>query len=138
MRSAVVAAALAVAWVPAPAGAEPAGAAECHAALDARGVDWVPARRPGIQLAVEIRGRLGPITWASSRGKAMVIDCSLAVSLAEAGRYLADLGIERAVFSSAYDVRNVRGTNHRSKHSFGLAVDVHTFEGPALGSVAVD
>jgi len=138
MRSAVVAAALAIAWLPAPAGAEPPGAAECHAALDARGVDWAPARRPGIQIPVEVRGRLGPIAWTSSRGKALVIDCSLAVSLAEAGRYLADLGVERAVFSSAYDVRNVRGTHHRSKHSFGLAIDVHTLEGPTLGSIAVD
>jgi hypothetical protein len=32
----------------------------------------------------------------------------------------------------------VRFTNHPSKHSFGLAIDVHTFTGPELGTLRVD
>ena len=55
--------------------------------------------------------------------ESLVIDCSLAVSLGEAGRYLRGLGIDKATFSSAYSRRNVRGTNRPSKHSFGLAID---------------
>ena len=67
-----------------------------------------------------------------------MIDCSLAISLDEAGRYMRALGIVKATFSSAYSRRNVRGTNHPSKHSYGLAIDVHTFTGPDLGTLRVD
>jgi hypothetical protein len=109
----------------------------CTAELDARGVAWKPASRPGIAIGVEITGPLGGVTF-SSDDQPLVIDCSLAVSLAEAGRYLRDAGIDRATFSSAYSRRNVRGTNHPSKHSYGLAIDVHTFTGAAFGRLRVD
>jgi hypothetical protein len=121
----------------APAAAIPT-AAECHAALDARGIAWEPARGAGIAIAVVVKGPLGGVTYSSSRRRPLLLDCSLAVSLAEAGRYLRGLGIERVVFSSAHDVRNVRGTRRPSKHSFGLAIDIHTLEGAALGAVRVD
>ncbi len=48
------------------------------------------------------------------------------------------LGLTKAYFSSAYSRRNVRGTNHPSKHSYGLAIDIHTFSGPELGTLRVD
>jgi hypothetical protein len=67
-----------------------------------------------------------------------VIDCSLAVSLDEAGRYARALGIDKASFSSAYSKRNVRGTNRPSKHSYGLAIDVHSFTGTELGTMRID
>ncbi len=111
--------------------------AECTAELDARGVSWKRAYRPGIEHPVEITGMLGGVQLTSS-DQPLVIDCSLAVSLDEAGRYLRGQGIERATFSSAYSRRNVRGTNHPSKHSYGLAIDVHTFSGPALGTLRID
>ena len=115
--------------------ADPLG--DCTAELDARGVAWKKASRPGIAHAVELTGPIGGITLTSA-DQALVIDCSLAVSLAEAGRYVKALGIEKATFSSAYSRRNVRGTNHPSKHSFGLAIDVHTFTGLDLGTLRVD
>jgi hypothetical protein len=101
-------------------------AGDCFAELDARHVSWQHASRPGITLGVEIKGPLGGVALTSD-DQPLVIDCSLAVSLDEAGRYLRALGIEKATFSSAYSRRNVRGTNHPSKHSYGLAIDVHTF-----------
>lgn len=110
---------------------------ECTAELDARHVAWKHASRPGIANGVELIGTIGGI-HLTSEDQPLVIDCSLAVSLDEAGRYLSALGIEHATFSSAYSQRNVRGTNHPSKHSFGLAIDVHTFAGPDLGSLRVD
>jgi len=119
----------------APAHADPLGA--CTAALDARHVAWRPAQRSGILLAVEITGSLGGVAFASP-GQSLVIDCSLAVSLDEAGRYLRDLGIAKATFSSAYSRRTVRGTNRPSKHSYGLAIDVHTFTGTDVGTLSVD
>lgn len=115
--------------------ADPLG--ECTAELDARGIAWAKASRPGIAHPVQITGPIGGIALTSA-DQPLVIDCSLAVSLAEAGPYLRGLGIERATFSSAYSRRNVRGTNRPSKHSYGLAIDVHTFTGPDLGTLRVD
>ncbi len=110
---------------------------DCYAELDARHVAWRHASRPGIALGVELTGSIGGIQL-TSEDQPLVIDCSLAVSLDEAGPYLRALGIAKATFSSAYSRRNVRGTNRPSKHSFGLAIDVHTFWGPELGTLRVD
>ncbi len=115
--------------------ADPLG--ECTAELDARHVSWKPAARPGIATAVEITGALGGLR-VSAEDQPLVIDCSLAVSLDEAGRYFAALGLDRATFSSAYSRRTVRGTDHLSKHSFGLAIDLPTFSGGDLGTLRVD
>ena len=115
--------------------ADPLG--ECTAELEAHGISWKKASRPGIAHPVEVTSALGGLAL-SSEDQPLVIDCSLAVSLAEAGRYFTGLGIVRATFSSAYSRRNVRGTNRPSKHSYGLAIDVHTFTGPDLGTLRVD
>jgi hypothetical protein len=112
-------------------------AGDCLAELDARHIGWKHASRPGIAIAVEITGALGGVQL-SSEDQPLVIDCSLAVSLDEAGRYVRALGLQSATFSSAYSRRNVRGTNRPSKHSYGLAIDVHTFSGPDLGTLRVD
>ncbi len=114
---------------------DPLGA--CTAALTARKIAWMPAARPGIVHGVEITGPLGGVALSSPNGP-LVIDCSLAVSLDEAGRYLRSAGIAAASFSSAYSRRKVRGTSRPSKHSFGLAIDVLTFSGPDLGTLHVD
>ena len=110
---------------------------DCFAELDARHVAWKHASRPGIQLGVELTGTIGGI-HLTSEDQPLVIDCSLAVSLDEAGKYMRALGIDKATFSSAYSRRNVRGTNRPSKHSYGLAIDVHTFTGDDLGTLRVD
>lgn len=110
---------------------------ECKAELDARGVAWKMAARPGIANAVEITGSLGGVAFTAI-DQPLVIDCSLAVSLDEAGRYLAALGVDKVTFSSAYSRRNVRRTNRPSKHSYGLAIDIHTFIGPDFGTLRVD
>ena len=110
---------------------------DCKAELERRGVSFKPAKKPGIAIGVEITGPLGGIPYTSAE-YSLVIDCSLAVSLDEAGRYLRELGVTKASFSSAYSRRNVRGTNRPSKHSFGLAIDVHTYDVGALGTLRVD
>ena len=124
-----------LALVAASAHADPLG--DCTAQLDARHIAWKPASRPGIAHAVELTGTIGGIALVSE-DQPLVIDCSLAVSLDEAGHYMRALGIAKATFSSAYSRRNVRGTNRPSKHSYGLAIDVHTFTGPELGTLRVD
>jgi len=107
----------------------------CYAELEQRHVGFKKTKKPGIAQAVEISGALGGVE-VSGEG-ALVIDCSLAVSLDEAGRYMRALGVDKATFASAYSRRNVRGTNHPSKHSYGLAIDVSGFSGPDLGSMRV-
>jgi hypothetical protein len=97
----------------------------CTAELDARKVSYKRTARPGIETAVEITGPLGGVSY---EGGPLVMDCSLAVSLDEAGRYLRGLGLHKATFSGAYSRRNVRDTNIPSKHSYGLAIDVHMFD----------
>ena len=109
---------------------------DCYAELITRHVGFKRATKPGIAQGVEI---VGPIGGVELTGEGpLVIDCSLAVSLDEAGRYLRALGIEKARFVSAYSRRNVRGTNHPSKHSYGLAIDISAFTGPDLGTLRVD
>ena len=66
-----------------------------------------------------------------------MLDCSLVYSLAEAGRFLVEHGVQRVTYSSAYQRRNIRGTSRPSRHSYGLAIDCHTFSGDQLGSLHV-
>ena len=111
--------------------------ARCHVELDARHIAYKTISRKGIANAVEVTSALGGITYTSD-GAGLIVDCSLAVSLDEAGSYLTALGFTQAYYSGAYSRRNVRGTNRPSKHSFGLAIDVHRFTGAQLGTVRVD
>jgi hypothetical protein len=107
----------------------------CYDELEARKVGFNKTKKPGIANAVEISGTLGGVDVAGEG--ALVIDCSLAVSLDEAGRYMRALGVDKATYASAYSRRNVRGTNRPSKHSYGLAIDVSGFSGPDLGTMTV-
>lgn len=113
-----------------------AAAAACLAELEQRELSFRRVSRRGIAIAVEITGPLGGVTYRYH--EPLVIDCSLAVSLDEAGRYLRDLGVATLTVASAHSRRNVRGTSRPSKHSFGLAVDIPALEGPQLGTLRVD
>lgn len=112
-------------------------AAACHRALDEAQVSWRPASRPGIAVGVEITGPLGGVTYVGAGRDPLVVDCSLAVSLAAAGRYLTGLGLDRVRWVSAYSRRNIRGTDRPSNHSYGLAIDVSRLTGPAVGTLSV-
>ncbi len=132
MRAALIAILIGTAGV---ATASPAD--HCTAELDARGVSYHAVSRSGIAIGVEIIGPLGGVTWISTARAALVIDCSLAVSLAEAGPYLRALGVEQAKWSSAFSRRTVRGSGRPSKHSYGLAIDVPRFAGQDAGDLTV-
>lgn len=106
--------------------------------LDRLGVRYEPATRRGIETAVRVHDRIiGGIEYRSYTKKPLVLDCSLVVSLAVAGRFLHAHGVERVTYSSAYQRRKVRGTSSWSKHSFGLAIDIHTFDGVAPGTLQI-
>jgi hypothetical protein len=114
--------------------------ADCLDALDAQKVPYRPAGPiPGVDDPVEVTGPLGGVTYvALGRARPLVLDCSLVYSLALAGRYLRDEGITTARFSDAIHRRYVRGTTRWSKHSHGLALDVHRFDGATPLSVDDD
>ena len=102
----------------------------CLERLDALGVPYREARpRRAIEIPVEVTGPLGGVTYQTWSRRRLVLDCSLVYSLARAGRYLVEAGVTEALYSSAYQRRNVRGTNRPSHHSYGLAIDVHELKG---------
>jgi hypothetical protein len=130
------AAAAAVAVLGMASSARAGSSGDCYDELDARHVSYKRAKRPGIVIGVEITGPLGGVVLTGA--DPLVIDCSLAVSLDEVGRYFRALGVEAATFSSAYSRRTVRGTNRPSKHSYGLAIDVHSLTGKDAGTLRID
>ena len=115
----------------------PATKASCLRALDELGVEYRRVKRRGIAIGVRIRGPLGGVDYRGYDKRPLDIDCSLAVSLAVAGRFLTSHGIDSATYSSAYQIRNIRGTRRRSQHSFGLAIDVHLFSGEESGALSI-
>lgn len=111
----------------------------CHERLDELEVPYTVLQAlPGIDLPVQVTGRLGGITYRTWRERALVLDCSLVLSLAQAGRLLARAGISEVFYSSAYQRRNVRGTGRPSRHSYGLAIDLHQFSGEVPGILSVE
>jgi hypothetical protein len=106
--------------------ADEGSARECLRMLDALGVEYRTVKKRGIAIGVAVDGAIGGVEYRGYRERPLVLDCSLVVSLAIAGPWLREQGIERVTYSSAYDRRNIRGTNRPSSHSFGLAIDLHT------------
>lgn len=112
-------------------------ASACLRALDRLGVKYKRARQRGIDIGVRVLGDIRGVTYRGYQKKALVLDCSLVVSLAHAAEFFVQHGIERVTYSSAYQRRKVRGSDRWSQHSFGLAIDIHTFSGEDLGSLSV-
>lgn len=111
---------------------------ECREVLASFGVKFTRAHRRGISDGVAIREPISGVLYHTyKKGAPLVIDCSLAVSLALAARYFAAQGVTQVHYSSAHDRRFIRGTKRLSHHSFGLAIDLNRFEGPSVGTLAV-
>ena len=91
----------------------------------------------GVEVPVEVTGPLAGVTYKTWGDKPLVLDCSLVVSLVQASRYFAEAGATEAFFSSAFQRRNVRGTDRPSRYTFGLALDLHEFAGPSLGRITL-
>jgi hypothetical protein len=115
------------------------GGQTCYQRLDALEVPYAVADAlPGIELPVRVKGPVGGVTYRTWRDRDLVLDCSLVLSLARAGRFLVQAGITEVFYSSAYQRRNVRGTRRPSRHSFGLAIDLHQFSGQVPGMLSVE
>jgi hypothetical protein len=106
---------------------------DCLDRLDDLGVPYrVAAPTRGVETPVEVEGPLGGVTYVPGGGRPrrLVLDCSLVYSLALAGPFFVAEGLTVAVYSDSYERRFVRGTRRWSKHSFGLALDVHRWQSP--------
>jgi hypothetical protein len=111
---------------------------ECMAALDKLKVPYKKAgARKGIDIPVKVTGPVGGITYKTWHKRDLVLDCSLVYSLAKAAPYFTDAGYTTAFYSSAYQRRNVKGTNRPSNHSYGLALDVHSWGAKDKSDLAV-
>lgn len=114
--------------------------ADCYDALDKLKIAYTALSAPtDVAMPVEVDGPLGGVTFvaAADPQRPLVVDCSLVYSLAVAGAMLADEGVATAIFGDAYHHRVVKGTSRLSKHSFGLALDVHRFTDAAGRTLSV-
>ncbi|MEO8553761.1 MAG: extensin family protein [Kofleriaceae bacterium] len=111
-----------------------AAAKACEAQLDALGVSWQSAKREGhIVDAVTITGgQLGGITYVAEYAKTLpVMDCQLALALANVAPRLYDAGVREVHVGSTYRWTKIRvggkTKNILSRHALGLAMDVVSF-----------
>lgn len=111
--------------------------AACLRGLDRLGVRYRRVRRPGIAIAVEVGSELGGVTYWTWGRKKLVLDCSLAYSLAAFGPTLAASGVDKIIWSSGYRRTFIRNSGRLSKHALGLALDVHVYIGKDIGKLDV-
>jgi hypothetical protein len=111
-----------------------AAAKACEAQLDSLGVTWQSAKREGhIVDAVTITdAQIGGITYVAEYAKTLpVMDCQLALALANVAPRLYDAGVREVHVGSTYRWSNIRvgGTTKHilSRHALGLAMDVVSF-----------
>ncbi len=118
-------------WTWPPSAAMKDAGARCLAALDAAAVGHRPAA-PARKVAtpIEVPGlTIGGIALVPLRGKApFVMDCHLAVAIADVAPELLALGVRSLNFRTLHEYRAVRkrGKSMRflSRHAVGLAIDV--------------
>ena len=110
----------------------------CLARLDELGLEWKPGpaqdkvATPIVLPAMTLPAGDGTIQLVSTYRKApFVMDCQLAVGLADFAEELYDVGVREIHFSRIYDYTEVRVngvTKHAlSRHALGIAIDMRAF-----------
>ncbi len=106
----------------------------CEAQLDGLGIAWQAAKAQGhvVDPITLADFTLGGIKYTALYDKhAAVLDCQLALGLAQVGQALYDLGVREVRFGSIYRWSKVRvggkTKNMLSRHALGLAMDVVSF-----------
>ena len=105
----------------------------CLHALDVLGVDYDRARRKGIAIGVRVRGRLGGVTYWAYKKRALILDCSLVVSLAKAGRF--QKGESVVAFITGNGLKTIEAVAHEAR-PFNIKATVSSFE-KAVGEEVV-
>ncbi len=95
----------------------------------------IPFRRAkptrGIRTPIIVTGKIRGLKLSPMWGKKpALMDCRFALSLYRIAPTVLRSGWNEFRYSSCYSYRNVAGTHHLSRHSFGLAVDVFELRGP--------
>lgn len=80
----------------------------------------------GVQTPVEVTGPVGGLRFKTLGRQPLRCDCRLVLALLRAAPYLTALGVSELHFSSAYR-KNRKKSGRPSRHSLGLAIDVHRF-----------
>ncbi len=111
-----------------------AAAKACEAQLDALGVTWQSAKREGhiVDAVLVPDGKIGGIEYIAEYATSVpVMDCQLAVALANLAPHLYDAGVREVHVGSTYRWSKVRvGGKTKdllSRHALGLAMDVVSF-----------
>lgn len=106
--------------------------------LDRLGVRYSRVRRRGITIGVKLRDtELGGVEYWTWGHKPLILDCSLAYSLASFGPTLVANGVEKIVWSSGYRRTRIRKSGRWSRHALGLALDIHVYSGKDIGKLDV-
>jgi hypothetical protein len=119
-------------WVWPPSAAMKKVGATCMARLDELGVEYRKGKKRLRQVSTPVvvpSMTFGAIELVPTfRKPPFVMDCHLAVALAENAELFAQLGIAKLHFSSIYSYRTVRVDGKKksslSRHALGLAVDI--------------
>jgi hypothetical protein len=98
----------------------------CLELLDLARVPYRPVGAVrGVRTPVEVIAPVGGVRLVPRAGRPAVMDCRLALTLAELVPVFRRYGVTGLSFSGAYDYRTRRGSSKLSAHAFGLAIDVH-------------
>jgi len=81
----------------------------------------------GVDNPVEIHSPLGGVAYYATDGRALQMDCRLALVLDQLGPTMEQFGVTRIRYSGAYVYRTTR-TGRLSHHAHGLAIDLHEFQ----------
>ncbi len=113
-------------------GASPPRDPTCEQKLAERGIEFQPLAELGlVKTPVLVFGRIGPLVLVPRGRRLAEMDCTLAVALSDAAPVFVQMGLVRLSFSAAHDHRTRRDLSKLSAHALGLAIDVHTLDGPA-------
>ncbi len=96
----------------------------CLRELKRNDVSFQRVDKKHIDEGVKISGEIGDVLYQSQTQQDLIIDCPLAYALSRLSPLLRSMGITKVIWSSAYDIRKIRGTKKYSRHSFGLAIDI--------------
>lgn len=123
---------------PHPTSAPRSSGERCLAELTAQKVRFKSLdARPGIETPVLVSGSVGAISYFA-HGIELVLDCRMALSLAQISPIFAKHGVSKVRFSGAYVYRLTRH-GKLSLHANGLALDVHALTvGPKVHTVEAE
>jgi hypothetical protein len=109
----------------------------CHAMLDALGIDWEPAGATrGVADPVRVQPDIRGVHYryvSHERGRAMLMECTLAPRLAALSDMVQEYGIDEIAHIGIYNYRCIGGGDPDdgdctpSQHAYARAIDIHEF-----------